>query len=274
MVSIDSGAVYRGMDVGTDKPSRADMDRVRHHMVDVVDPRRSLSVAEFQGMARRCIDEITGRGKIPLLVGGSGLYFRAVVDPLEFPPTDPWVRERLSALAAGPAGGEELFLRLRDADPPAASGMSPANLRRVVRALEVIEITGRRFSDFKAAWQMYESIYDLTVVGLTVPRSELYRRTDERVDRLLEEGLLEEVKALQAAGFGASLTSVQAIGYAQVLDYLQGTISLEEAREQIKRRTRHFARRQLTWFGADPRVRWFESDPEGAAAHLKGKAAA
>lgn len=274
IVSIDSGAVYRGMDLGTDKPSLEDRERVPHHMVDIVEASGDLSVAEFQVLAREAIARIAGSGRIPLLVGGSGLYFRAVVDPLSFPPTDPEVRARLAGRAAEEGGPETLFRMLQEADPEAAARIEIANTRRVIRALEVIEITGRRFSEFHEAWQRYDSIYDLSVAGLSRPREELLRRCDERVDRLFEAGLVDEVKALEAGGCRASLTSVQALGYAQVLEHLDGAISLDEAIEQTKRRTRRFARRQLTWFNADPRISWFHSDPEGAAAYLRGKAAA
>lgn len=274
IVSIDSGAVYRGMDLGTDKPSAADRERVPHHMMDIVDASRTVSVAEFQSAARHAIEGIAARGRVPLLTGGSGLYFRAVVDPLAFPPTDPAVRRRLSAEAAEASGPEMLFSLLEESDPEAAARISPANVRRVVRALEVMEITGRRFSDFKENWDRYESIYDLTVSGLCLPRDELYRRTDARVERLFDSGLVDEVKALDASGCRRSLTSVQALGYAQTLDYLDHKISLEDAIERTKLRTRRFARRQLTWFRADPRVRWFESDPKGAGEYSKGKTAA
>lgn len=268
IVSIDSAAVYREMDVGTDKPSPEDRARVPHHMIDVVDPSHTLTVSEFQRMARDAIDDILSRGRTPLLVGGSGLYFRAVVDPLEFPGTDPQVRAGLER-AAG-AGEGALHRKLRDVDPEAAERIAPANVRRIVRALEVIEITGRRFSSFRTAWDEYASLYALRVAGLTRPREELNRRIDRRVAEMIARGLVEEVKALEAAGCRASLTSVQALGYAQILRYLDGLISLEEAIDETKRRTRKFARRQLTFLRADPRVRWFESDPAKAAAHLAG----
>lgn len=259
--------VYRGMDIGTDKPSPEDLDRVPHHLVDAVDPSHTLTVAEFREMARRAIEDILDRGRTPLLVGGSGLYFRAMVDPLEFPGTDPAVRSRLELEARG-RGGAGLHGRLQAADPVAAERIEPTNVRRIVRALEVMELTGRPFSSFRTAWDEYRSIYDLAVAGLTWPRPELDRRIGARVDSQIARGLVEEVKGLEAGGFRGSLTSVQTLGYAQVLDYLDGRCSLEQAVEETKRRTRRLARRQLTWFGADPRVVWFEADPAGAAAHL------
>lgn len=268
IVSVDSAVVYRGMDVGTDKPSAEALARVPHHLVDVVDPSHTMTVAEFQGRARAAIADILGRGRTPLLVGGSGLYFRAVVDALEFPGTAPDVRARLESEAED-VGGEVLFERLRSLDPAAAMRMEPANVRRTVRALEVIELTGRPFSSFRTAWDEPRSLYQLTVAGLTHPRPELGRRIDARVDAQIERGLVDEVRRLVAAGFRSSLTSVQALGYAQVLAFLDGEASLEEAVAETKRRTRRYARRQLSWFGADPRVEWFESEPEGLVRCLR-----
>lgn len=267
IVSMDSASVYRGLDIGTDKPSPEDLARVRHHLVDVVDPSTTVSVAEFQILAREAITDVGDRGLMPLLVGGSGLYFRAVVDPLEFPGTVREVRADLE-LEADDSGPAALHERLTALDPEAASRIDPPNARRTIRALEVIEVTGRTFSSFRTGWDDYRSIYDLTVAGITWPRAELDRRIDERVDSYLARGLVEEVKALEIAGFRNSLTSVQPLGYAQLLKYLDGQISLDEAIDEIKRRTRRFARRQLTWFRADPRVRWFESDPDGAVRFL------
>lgn len=271
IVSVDSAAVYRGMDIGTDKPSPETLGRAPHHLIDVLDPSHSLSVAEFQGLARGAITEISGRGRMPLLVGGSGLYFRAVVDPLNFPGTDPEVRARFE-LEANEYGAPALYQRLSEVDPDAAARMDRSNVRRIVRALEVIEITGRRFSSFRAAWDEYRSIYDLVVAGITWPRDEINRRIDERVDEMIARGLVDEVKRLEADGLRESLTSVQALGYAQILRHLDGEIPLGEAVSEIKKRTRSFARRQMAWFRADPRIEWFESDPAGAAEHLKRKA--
>ena len=263
IVSIDSAVVYEGMDIGTDKPSPQQLQTVPHHMVDVLDPSQTLTVAEFRQMARAAIEEISSRGKTPLLVGGSGLYFRAVVDPLDFPPNDPEVRLRIEHDEGFP------YDTLRELDPEAALRIDPANTRRIVRALEVIELTGRPFSSFRTVWDEHRSIFDLHVAGLTWPRDELDRRINSRVDDQVMRGLVEEVKALLERGLRNSLTSVQALGYSQILDHLDGKSSLDEAVEIIKRRTRRFARRQLSWFRADPRVHWFDSDPKGAAAFLE-----
>ncbi|MGH2717995.1 MAG: tRNA (adenosine(37)-N6)-dimethylallyltransferase MiaA [Actinomycetota bacterium] len=267
IVSMDSAMVYRGLDIGTDKPSPEEQAGVPHHLVDVADARDTLTVAQFQAMAREAIAQIHAVGRIPLLVGGSGLYFRAVVDPLEFPATDPAVRARLAeeAEVAGPAA---LYERLVALDPKAAEGIDPPNVRRTIRALEVIEVTGRPFSSFRTAWDGRRSVYPLTVAGLTWPREDLHRRIEARVDRQFERGLVAEVEGLVANGMRASRTSVQALGYAQVLAYLFGSCTLEEAITEIKLRTRRFARRQESWFRADPRVAWFPSDAAAAAAHL------
>ena len=268
IVSIDSGAVYRGMDLGTAKPSREDQARIVHHMIDCVDPSQNISVAQFQSRARLALEQIAERGKTPLLAGGSGLYFRAVVDPLEFPPTDPATRRRLAA-AAGRMGIAGLHHLLVSVDPAAAARIPLANERRIIRALEVVAITGKRFSDFGSNWDEFESMYPLRVAGLSPPRPELDRRIESRVDRLFEGGLVGEVESLIRKGYKASVTAVQALGYAQVLEYLEGRISLEKAIADTKSRTRRFARRQLTWFRADPRVEWF-AEPEGAFRALIG----
>jgi tRNA dimethylallyltransferase len=265
---MDSAMVYRGMDIGTDKPSPAERASVRHHLVDVVPPSHTLTVSEFQSMARAAVDGILARGRLPLLVGGSGLYFRGVVDPLEFPGTDPAVRGRLEKEAAE-RGAMALYERLEIADPQAATHIHPFNARRTIRALEVLEVTGRPFSSFRTSWEQPRSLYDLTVVGLAEPRPELDRRIDARVDAQLARGLVAEVERLvREDRLRDSATAVQALGYAQILAHLDGQLSLPEAIDQIKARTRRFARRQLAWFRADARVTWFTSDAPSAAAHL------
>ncbi|MEX0791031.1 MAG: tRNA (adenosine(37)-N6)-dimethylallyltransferase MiaA, partial [Actinomycetota bacterium] len=239
---------------------------VPHHLLDIADPADTPTVAQFQESGRACVDDALNRGRLPLLVGGSGLYFRAIVDPLEFPPTDPEVRSRLEA-EAYEFGGYEMFRRLESLDPDAAGRMHPANVRRTIRALEVIDITGRPFSSYRTGWDEHQAVYDLRAAGLTLPLDELSERIDARVDALIARGWVEEVKALRDAGVGFSATSLQALGYAQILGYLDGRSTLDQAIEETKLRTRQFARRQLRWFRADPRIRWFE-DPAEAAAYL------
>ena len=258
IVSMDSMQAYRGMDVGTAKPSPEQIVRIRHHLVDVFDPNEDVTVAQFQELGRAAIADISSRGRLPLLVGGSGLYFRSVVDDLRFPPRSETVRTALEQ-EAEELGADALYERLRQLDPPAAGKMEPGNARRIVRALEVIELTGRPFSE-NNSWDDYSSPYDLRVAGLERPREELYERIARRVDRMLQEGLLSEVRALQQRGFGR--TAGRALGYRQVLDAAPGD-SLHKVREEIVRATKRFARRQESWFRADPRVRWFDASDSG-----------
>jgi tRNA dimethylallyltransferase len=253
IVAVDAFTVYRGMDVGTAKPTAEERARVRHHMVDVLDPSQECTVQWFQQEARRAVADIQGRGRLPLLVGGSGLYCRAVVDPLEFPPTDPEVRLEVEERFAGDP--EAAYAALLDKDPDAAARIDPGNLRRSVRALEVIALTGRQFSDWRRAWDTYESIYPgLRVAGLNVPRGELSARIEARVRTMLAEGLLDECRAL--AAHRLSRTARQAIGYAEVLDHLAGRGGIAETEERIIVRTRQYAAKQQRWFASDPRVRW------------------
>jgi tRNA dimethylallyltransferase len=258
IVSADAMLVYRGMDIGTAKPTPEERARVPHHLVDLVDPGEEFSVARFQPLARAAIADVLGRGRPPLLVGGSGLYFHAVVDDFVFPPTDQAVRSRLEAEAAQ-VGLAELYRRLAAADPPAAARIQPGNLRRTVRALEVMELTGRPFSSFRAAMDTPVSRYRLTVLGLD-PGPELLRaRVAERVAAMAEAGLVEEVRRL--AGGPLSRTARQALGYKELLDAMEQGTPVSEALETVVRRTRAYARRQLAWFRRDPRVRWSTLPP-------------
>jgi tRNA dimethylallyltransferase len=257
IVSIDSMQVYVGMDIGTAKVSTTDRARVPHHLIDLRTPDHELTVEEFQTLARSAIADIAGRGKLPLLVGGSGLYFRAVVDDLAFPPRAADVRASLES-EADELGPEALHARLMELDPIAAARIEPGNARRTVRALEVIEITGLPFSD-NDSWDRYESIYDLRVVGLKRSRKDLFARIGGRVDTMLRHGLIEE-----ALGFEGKLgrTARQALGYKQVLD--APDLPIAQVRGEIVRATKRFARRQESWFAADPRVRWFDPDDTSA----------
>jgi tRNA dimethylallyltransferase len=261
---VDSMTVYRGMDVGTAKPSPGERAEVPHHLLDLVDPVEPFSVARFQGLAREALAAIGARGRLALLVGGSGLYYRAVVDDLEFPGTDRAVRGALEAEAAA-LGPEGLHRRLAAFDPEGAAKMEPSNARRTVRALEVAALTGRPFSSFARAWDRYPGDR-VRAAGVTVPPAVLRARIEARVRRQLREGLVDEVRGLLDRGFGPFLTASQAIGYLEVAEHLAGRWRLEEVGERMVRRTRALARRQLAWFRRDPRVRWFEAGPEGATA--------
>lgn len=263
VVNADSMQLYRGMDVGTAKLTQAQRRGVPHHLLDVWDVTRSASVAEYQRLARAAVEGILDRGNVPVLVGGSGLYVRAVLDDLDFPGTDPLVRERLEAELAehGPAVMHQRLSRL---DPAAGAAILPGNGRRIVRALEVIELSGRPFT---ATLPGYESVYPAVQIGLHVPRAELDVRIETRVDRMWRAGLVEEVRTLAAEGLRAGKTASRALGYAQVLRFLAGEWPQECARDETVRATRRFARRQESWFRRDPRVIWLDSagTPGGGA---------
>ena len=256
VINADSMQLYRGMDIGTAKLTAAQR-QAPHHLLDVWDVRYPANVAEYQRMARDAIAAVTARGRVPILAGGSGLYLRAALDDLNFPGTDPVVRERLEAELAtrGPA---ELHKRLADRDPGAAAGILPSNGRRIVRALEVIELSGQPFT---ATLPGYASLYPAVHLGLRVSRAELDRRIATRVARMWRDGLVDEVRGLEQAGLREGRTASQALGYAQVLRFLAGEWGQDEAREQTVRATRRFARRQDAWFRRDPRVIWLDAGP-------------
>lgn len=262
IVSVDSMLVYRGMDLGTAKPSAAERARVPHHLIDVAEPSEAFSVARFQEAATHAMEEIGAHGHRALLVGGSGLYFRAAVDGLEFPGTDPDARAELEkeAAALGPA---RMHDRLTALDPVAAGRIEPGNVRRTVRALEVPAITGRPFSAFAEAWGRYEP-RAVRAAGVRMPREVLVARIRERVRAMLDTGWLDEVRTLVEQGFGGWLTSTQAIGYAEMARHLRGEMTREEAFEATVKRTGNLARRQMAWFRRDPRIRWFDVGAAGA----------
>lgn len=263
IVSVDSMLLYRGMDIGTAKPSSADRARIPHHLVDVADAGEVFSVQRYQVLARAALGDIAARGRRALLVGGSGLYFRAIIDDLEFPATDPELRSSLEAEAARD-GQPALYARLAATDPVAASRIEPGNVRRTVRALEVAAVTGRPFSSFAAAWDAFPA-ERVRAAGILPDRAALDRRIAERVRTMVADGFVDEVRRLLARGDVDRITSGQAIGYAAVARHLAGETTIEDAIEATIRRTRAFARRQLAWFRRDPRIRWFAT-PDGAEA--------
>ncbi|MEU0569716.1 tRNA (adenosine(37)-N6)-dimethylallyltransferase MiaA [Nonomuraea sp. NPDC005983] len=251
-VNADSMQLYRGMDIGTAKLCPAEQRGVPHHLLDIWDVTVTASVAEYQKLARQLIESL----EVPVLVGGSGLYVRAAIDDLEFPGTDPAIRARLEDELAeqGPA---PLYARLRELDPDAAAAILPSNGRRIVRALEVIEHSGRPFS---ATMPSYDAVYPSVQIGLEVPRPELDERIARRVARMWEAGLVGEVRRLLAQGLAEGRTAGRALGYAQVIRYLDGEWTEEQAYEETIRATRRFARRQESWFRRDPRVHWLPYD--------------
>jgi tRNA dimethylallyltransferase len=266
VVNCDSMQLYRGMDVGTAKLGFAERGGVPHHLLDIWDVTEPASVAVYQGLARGAVDEILARGRVPLLVGGSGLYVRAVLEEFAFPGTDPDVRARLEGELAA-VGPGPLYERLRAADPVAAARILPGNGRRIVRALEVIELTG---APFAAALPEPTPHYDAVQLGVDVDTELLDERIARRVDAMLDAGLVEEVRRLAARGLRSGRTAGRALGYQQVLAYLDGACTLAAAREETVRATRRFVRRQRSWFRRDPRIVWLD----GAAPDLLGQALA
>ena len=258
VVNVDSMQLYRGMDIGTAKLSEAEREGVTHHLLDVWSVTEAASVAEYQRLGRACLDDMLARGATPIVVGGSGLYVRALLDDLEFPGTDPDVRARLEAelTADGPAA---LHARLARLDPAAAAAILASNGRRIVRALEVVELTGRPFI---ATLPSPEPVYPAVQVGLDLPLEVLDQRIEERVARMFDAGLVEEVRRLEGAGLRAGRTASRALGYQQVLALLDGVLTENEARSETVRATRRFARRQRSWFRRDDRVHWLDArDP-------------
>jgi len=262
VVNADASQLYRGMDVGTAKLSPEERAGVPHHLLDVLDVTEEARVAAYQRAARAAFADIASRGRVPVLVGGSGLYVRAALDALEFPATDAGVRARLEAeLEASGAGA--LHARLASVDPAAAAAILASNTRRVVRALEVHELTGRPFSASMPEAGRYA--VPAVQVGLRAEREVLRERIAVRVQRMLDAGLVAEVEALVGRGLREGSTARRALGYAQVLDALDGRTTLAEAAEATVHATRRYARRQLSWFGRDPRVTWLDADRLGAA---------
>ena len=256
IVGTDSMQVYRGMTIGTAAPTAEDRSRVPHHMVEVWDPDHLVTVAEFQAHAREAIDEIHERGRLPVLVGGSGLYVSAVLDDLRFPGTDPAIRADLEAELAE-LGSDAMHRRLADVDPAAAKEILPSNGRRIVRALEVIAMTGQPFAArLPAPVEVYPSIR----VGLDIERSRLDERIAERVERMWEEGFVDEVRRLASRGLSETPTASRALGYQQVLACLAGDLTEAQAREETIAATRKFARRQQRWFRRDERITWLPYD--------------
>ena len=255
VVNADSMQLYRGMDIGTAKLTPAERRGVPHHLLDVWDVTRAASVAEYQELAEAAITDVTRRGRVPVVTGGSGLYIRAALGDLEFPGTDEVIRARLERELAD-AGPAPLHARLQAADPVAAAAILPGNGRRIVRALEVIELSGRPFS---ATMPGYDGGRPAVQLGVQVDRPELDRRIAARVDRMWAAGLESEVRELAARGLRDGKTASRALGYQQLLRCLDGELTSDQAREETIRATRRFARRQESWFRRDPRVRWLSA---------------
>jgi len=265
IVSIDAMQVYRGMNIGTASPSDDERAAVVHHLIDIVDPDQEFTVARFQSAFASVVADLEARSRRAVLVGGTGLYLRAVTDGLTLPGQWPEIRRRLEG-EAEVEGPERLHERLRERDPLAASRMESTNTRRIVRALEVIEGSGRPFSSFGPGFDSYPQT-GVVQVGLRWPRDVLARRIESRVRSMIAAGWVEEVRTLLESSRSVSLsrTAAQALGYKEIIDHLQGHLSLEETIEEIVLRTRQFAVRQERWFRRDPRIKWFDVDHDPAA---------
>ncbi|MCA0758543.1 tRNA (adenosine(37)-N6)-dimethylallyltransferase MiaA [Paenibacillus sp. N4] len=258
IISGDSMQVYRGMDIGTAKIMPEEREGIPHHLIDICDPEYAYSVADFQTGAAEAIGQIAGRGRLPFIVGGTGLYVESVCYRYRFAENgsdEPFRREQ--ELFAAEHGAEALHGRLGAVDPEAAQRLHPNDLRRVIRALEVYHLTGQTFSEQQAG-QTKESPYELCIIGLTMDRAELYRRIEQRVDLMMEQGLVEEVQRLLARDLPPTAVAMQGLGYKEIANYLQGNCSLEAAVELLKRDTRRFAKRQLSWFRHMKDIHWID----------------
>ncbi|OIJ09985.1 tRNA (adenosine(37)-N6)-dimethylallyltransferase MiaA [Anaerobacillus arseniciselenatis] len=257
IISGDSMQIYKGMDIGTAKVSEEEMQGIRHYLIDIKDPTESFSVAEFQQLVKPLITEVNDKGKLPLIVGGTGLYVNSVIYDYHFPdvPTDLEYRQTLEVFVET-HGSVALHEKLKDIDPISYDLIHPNNYRRVIRALEVFHVTKRTIHDYQKD-QPQESEYDLVVIGLTMERQLLYDRINKRVDIMVEDGLIEEARKLFDNGV-KNCQSVQAIGYKEIYQYIEGQLTLEEAVELLKRNSRRYAKRQLTWFRNKMDIDWFE----------------
>jgi tRNA dimethylallyltransferase len=268
VISADSVQLYRYFDIGAAKLNKEERKGIPHHLFDILEPDQPFSVAEYQEMARKKIQEINDRGKLPFLVGGTGLYIQAVIDPFEFPETKGHEEIRKKLRKIWSSGGKEvLYQRLQKIDPVSAEKIHPNDFRRISRALEVYYLTGRKISSYTK--KRRESFYNLAMVGLTRGRAELYHRIEARVDEMFAEGLVEEVKSILNMGYDPKIKPLQSLGYKQVVEYLRGDCELSEAIANTKKATRNYAKRQMTWFRRDNRIHWFSLSDEGPQQLLK-----
>jgi tRNA dimethylallyltransferase len=258
IVSADSRQIYRGMDVGTGKPAPADLGRVPHHLIDIIEPNDEFTLADYQALANAAIQDIARRERTPFLVGGTGQYVRAVIEGWQIPrvPPDPTLRSKLYAEAEG-SGPQALYDRLLEKDPAAAAFIDARNVRRVVRALEVCIKTGRPFSEQRGK---RPPPYEILQIGLTMEREALYERIDRRIDEMVAKGLVAEVQGLVARGYTWELPAMSSLGYLQFREHLAGAMTLEDAVALVKKETRRFVRQQYNWFRpANPHIHWLDA---------------
>lgn len=257
IISGDSMQIYRGMDIGTAKITNEEIEDIPHHLIDIKEPFESFSVAEFQELVRAKIAEIAKKGKLPIIVGGTGLYIQSVIYDYQFSDVSGdeayrlQLEERVKEI-----GNEALYQELKEIDPGSAAQIHPNNVRRVIRALEIYHLTGKTMQEYQSQ-QQPDLLYNTAIVGLTMDRDQLYERINLRVDMMMDEGLLPEVKALYQQGL-RECQSIQAIGYKEIYEYLDGKVTLDEAVENLKQNSRRYAKRQLTWFRNKMKVEWFD----------------
>ncbi|WP_062110399.1 tRNA (adenosine(37)-N6)-dimethylallyltransferase MiaA [Bacillus niameyensis] len=258
IISGDSMQIYKGMDIGTAKITNEEMQGIPHHLIDIINPDQSFSVAEFQTLVRAKIKEIQQRGRLPIIVGGTGLYIQAVLYDYQFSEVEGDVEFRMKMEERVQSGdGMKLYKELEKIDPISAKNIHPNNYRRVIRALEVYHTTGKTMTEFQKD-QQRTLLYPALLIGLTMDRTKLYKRIEMRVEKMLEVGLVEEVEQLYKCGIGSDYQSMKAIGYKEILDYIIGKQTLEEAINQLKKNSRNYAKRQLTWFRNKMDVHWFD----------------
>ncbi|MFY9113932.1 MAG: tRNA (adenosine(37)-N6)-dimethylallyltransferase MiaA [Dethiobacteria bacterium] len=259
IVSADSAQVYRYLNIGTAKPSRLEQKKVRHHLIDIIDPARQFSVAHYQKLARNVIPEIFARGRRPIIVGGTGLYVKSITDGYVFSSSgrNKELRERLNKIAVE-KGSKYLHHQLKEKDPESALRIHPRDKRRIIRALEVYYTEGRRISKQWQETREHKPRYRFVMVGLTLNRDELYARINRRTDDMIKNGFIEEVETLLMK-YSKEAPGLQILGYRQLVNYLEGHCTLEESMETIKKETRNYAKRQFTWFRRDERIHWFDT---------------
>jgi len=258
IISTDSMQIYKKMDIGTAKINEKEKEGIKHHMIDLIDPKEEFSVYDYQNLSLEIIDKLLAENKTPILVGGSGLYINSILYDLDFNKvsSDEKVRNKYYGLKEK-KGKMFLYSLLEEKDKEAAKKIHPNNVKRVVRALEVLEVTGKKYSQ-NNNFRKYSEKYNFIIIGLEMNRELLYNRINLRVERMIEEGLINEVEELYNEGYDKSYQSMQAIGYKEIIDYIEGNTTKEEAVRLIKRNTRRFAKRQITWFKPDDRIKWFD----------------
>ena len=268
IVSTDSRLLYKGMDIGTDKPSKEILSSIPHHLIDIVEPNETWTLAEFNREVEKTIEWTLKNGKLPILVGGTGQYFRSLVEGWEIPEIEPNQEMRKAIEDWGmELGAIELHRKMSILDGTSGESIQPQNMRRTIRALEVIFSTGRKFSELRVR---KAPIYDFKVIGISRQREELYRVIDEKIDKMFEIGFISEVETLLQKGYTKGLPAMSAIGYREVMQYLDGEITLEEAKMIMKRKTRQFVRRQANWFNKENKaIEWFEIPPDPTDAVIK-----